>query len=1089
METVTSECPSGKTLAAFVDGNLDSEARQGVLAHAARCSRCAPTLLGATARAKGSNEDGRLFRKLIIGVVAAVALTCLSLFLRERLSVRDAAVEALVDAAERLSDRPFDGRLSGGFSYKPTRSNSRDARMHSDESTWAIAAAAAQIDKTDSHARGIAFLLMGDFDKAVVHLERATRTEPQNAVALSDLSTAYNERAKARHYVPDYAAALDTAEHAWRLKPTAESAWNRAIALSSMGLPDAAARAWGAVLQGNEDDVAWHREAQKRRADLHRVTVLDEWRRIAPQLIRWNGRNDRAIDDAIARFPAQSLIEFDTAILPRWAKARRNGDSVAAATEYRLARRVATALADSGERFALDAVTAIDRACRSETTCRSLAEVQVRYDDARQAIEAHDFNHASAVLADVIERFDEFHTPYAIASRFERATCLLHENRFGDARAAGETLQVRVDGRQYRTLEARVRWLAGLAMLHDARPEESIENYAAARQLFIDGRDAKFLASVELRLADAFEYAGDRDAAMVHRLETFDAMRTSGDTSELYLALFEAGTSISQQGWLHAADLLLSECVREAVDHRQTTVAALASMWRSTLSSRLGDLASAAEQARMAAVYSGQTSDPGQHALIAANLSQLVGTEIDTRRPVAGITETIRFFKVAGNRAWLPQLLRQRALIRRGHADVAGAETDFREAINISEEVLGDAAAATMREGFTADARANYEDLIRLLLDKGATRDALAYAERARLIGQGHPGKGDVLSPLSGMSPMKTAAVFEVEAHSVTVWLVKQNSVIVFRSHHPFDVASRIASAAEAKPSEETLSTLYDLLVRRWISHVATESDLMIVPPPQLAGVPFPALLDRRNGRALMDDYAIAIAPSLASAAEEPVTLLRSDPVLIVGDPAYQRLPRLPRSREEAVAIAKNYEHVTLLLDERATAENLVKNIDETAVFHFAGHAIANDLAPEMSSLMVAAENGEDVRVYVHELPKHRLPLKLVVLSACSTATNPSRGARGTLNLGRAFVDRGARAVIGTLRPIPDDIAATFSVKLHEALARGENVQQAMRSAQLHLRSAAKGDLTWASFCLVTGNPARKEVHAHDQSVENEVHR
>ena len=799
--------------------------------------------------------------------------------------------------------------------------------------------------------------------------------------------------------------------------------------------------------------------------------MLDEWRRVEPLLHKWNGPNDGAIEHAAVKFQAYSLEVFAVDILPRWAKAKLAGDAPSASSEYHLAGTIATALAAAGEQFPADTLAAIDRACDTRSACEAIAAAHVLYGDAQKSLDNQNFIRAAADAAGAQEAFDRVNSPCALATRFQAATCMVHQNHFADARVAAGSLGHALHGRRYGMLSARTLWLEGLALLHDARPEESIQRYQAARQIFERKGDVKDLAAIELRLADAFEYAGDPDQAMVHRGTSFEDMRSGGDTSELYLELFEAGTSLSQRGWPNAADVFLAESVQESVSRGRSAVAALACMWRATLSARRGDLASGAAQARMAAVYSVETVDPGQRALLKASATQLGAEAVDTREPAELVTDTIHFFAAAGNRAWLPQLLLQRALIHRRGGDLAAAEADYRQAISISEEVLDDAAPAAMRDGFTADVRSDFEDLIGILLDRGASREALAYAERARLIGRLHPGVGDALAPLARLAPTAAVAVLEMQPDRLTVWLVRRDSITVFRSGDTHGIGERIASAAEATPmTEETLSTLYDLLVRDWIGQVAPESQLTIVPPPVLGGVPFPALTDRYRHRALVDDYIVSIAPSLADSAEPPLTVSRDDALLIVGDPAYRQMPRLPRSRSEALTIAGKYANVQLLTDEQATATRFLSEIHSASVFHFAGHALVNDLAPEASSLMFASENGEDGRVYLHELTSEHVRLKLVILSACNTAMSRTGAARGTRNLARAFIDAGAGAVVGTLRPVDDDEAAQFSVELHDALVRGQTAPQAVRSAQLALKARSPVGMTWAAYCLIQGN-------------------
>jgi tetratricopeptide (TPR) repeat protein len=1069
MSDLIQDCPSPELLEKLRRGELDGSSRQQLIRHLATCSRCSRAFASAPDCGRPV-QDHKNSRRPTAALLIAVVFTSAPslLLLHEHQASTAGRLPTLAAALEKLSERPSDGRLSGNLRYKPAGKESRGS-SGSEDSQRLFSVAVGEIEFAGTHEQGVAYLVAHDFQKAVPILEQAARERPGDPFVLSDLSAAYEARGKIYGRANDYVAALDAAENAWRLRQAPETAWNRAIALSALNLTNAAERAWNIFL-ASDGDPDWQGEAVRRRTKLRQPTILDEWQRVEPLLQRWNGSNDRAVIDAATRFPGYALAAFETAILPRWAKARLAGDGAAASREYHLARTIAAGLAAGGEQLPGDAIDAIDRACTDPQQCAALASAHVLYGEAQTAIDNQDFTRATKEATQAQETFGLSGSPFALASRFQLASCMMHQNRFADARSAAAAMRQELDGKRYDALAALTFLLEGLAFLHDAKPEESIQRYEAAKQRFQQKGDLKNLAAVELRLADAYEYAGDPDHAMVYRAASFDDMHASGDTSELYLELFEAGTSLSQRGWPSAADVFLDESVRVAAAGGRPAVAALACMWRSTLSARRGDLSSAANYARTAAVYSAKTLDPSQQALLSASATQLGARAMDARETTDLVTDTIRFFLAAGNRAWLPQLLRQRALIHRGNGDLASAEADYRQAITITEEVLDDVAPAVMREGFTADRRADFEDLIGLLLDRDNSREALSYAERARLIGRRHPGDGDPLAPVARLGPTTTVALFEMQADSLTVWLVTHDSTTVFRSGSSHGIGQKVEAAARALPKDEALSTLYDLLVSDWIRHVTPESRLIIVPSPGLGGIPFPALLDRHRQRALVDDYVVSIASSLKDAAAPSSTVSRNDALLVVGNPAYEHLPRLPKSRNESLIVAGKYAHPRLLMEEQATARRFLSEIQSASVFHFAGHALVNDLVPEASSLMFAGENGEDGRVYVHELTSQHLHLKLVILSACSTAMSRTGAARGTQNLARAFIDAGAGAVVGTLWPVSDDAAAEFSVELHEALLRGQTAEQAVRSAQLTLKARAQGDRTWAAYCLIQGN-------------------
>ncbi len=1006
-----------------------------------------------------------------IGIPFIASVVLLGLIIRANLFTRVAqqgSVETLARAAAELNYRPIKARLSG-FAYRP------EARGHDRPSAKLYAAISEVLKGGDPHAVGIAFLLTGDAGKAVDFLETAARAEPRNALLLSDLSAAYDTRARNSTFIPDFVAALDAAERSWRLRPTPEAGWNRAMATEALHAARAAERAWSDFLH-IDAALSWRAEAEMHLAALRSTTESDEWRGIETQLPSRLDRDQVFIERAVHRLPAPALGYLEDILLPRWAKAHLNHERDEAGLR-RMGRIIGRTLADDGDSFGLDTIQAIDDACiNSSTACDQIARGIRRFAEGRDLMQRQAFAKASAAFVESSMTFDRLGSPYAFSARHRNSACLIHENRFDDAGQVAVGVIAKIGSRRYRTLLGRCLWHVGLIRLHEARPEESIAQYTTARQLFIEARDTADLAAIELLLADAYEYAGDRDVAMRHRVADLQAMQKSGDTSKLDLGLFEAGTSIASSGQLIAADYFLAESEHEAVDRRHFAIAALASMWRSTLSSRRAELTEASEQSRMAGVYWNRTTDPGQHALVGANVMQIAAASPRDMPPSEKVTETIRFFEQAGNRAWLPELLRQRALIHENEGNPGAAETDYRHAIDISEQTLDRAATATMRDGFATDVRANYEDMIRLLLRRRSSREALAFAERARLIGQQSSAGHDVLATIKALPRSMAAAVYEIQAGDVVVWLVTRDSVMLFKTSHANELEELTAASNSTFPPR-ALSRLYDLLMRDWISHLRPDADLVVIPPPELARVPFAALLNSDSGRSVVDDHSVTVAPNLASLMEPPVTLSASDAVLIVGDPSYRDLPILLRSRTEVERVAGRYSHPTVLRGAQATARNVSLYIGQATALHFSGHAVANDLVPEMSSLLLAPEDGvANSRIYVHELLQRRLPLKLVVLSACSTAKSRAGGARGSLTIGQAFLDGGARAVVGTLWPVSDEAAATFSVSLHAALARGDDVARATRFAQLHVRSIESGDSSWAAFYLLLGNAPNKEV-------------
>ncbi|HEX6087337.1 MAG TPA: hypothetical protein VF266_22590, partial [Thermoanaerobaculia bacterium] len=271
-----------------------------------------------------------------------------------------AGIAALTEASHAVSYRTVEGRLSGGFAYKPFRESVRA----DDVAVARLDAVASRIrlEDAEGHAGGVASLLKRDDERAVALLEKAVRRKPDNPFVISDLSAAYHTRALVRDHAPDHVAALDAAERAWHQRQTPETAWNRAVAISALHLAAPARRAWEDVLR-LEADPGWRLEAQRRKAALEGVTEAAEWSRLQTTL----EQDASARDAAIRRLPARALGHFEDELLPRWAKAQLNNDAQEAARIRGLARPIARVLAGEHEHFAADTLEAIDFACGSST--------------------------------------------------------------------------------------------------------------------------------------------------------------------------------------------------------------------------------------------------------------------------------------------------------------------------------------------------------------------------------------------------------------------------------------------------------------------------------------------------------------------------------------------------------------------------------------------------------------------------------------------------------------------------------------------------------------------------------------------------
>jgi CHAT domain-containing protein len=169
--------------------------------------------------------------------------------------------------------------------------------------------------------------------------------------------------------------------------------------------------------------------------------------------------------------------------------------------------------------------------------------------------------------------------------------------------------------------------------------------------------------------------------------------------------------------------------------------------------------------------------------------------------------------------------------------------------------------------------------------------------------------------------------------------------------------------------------------------------------------------------------------------------------------PASLGLSRLPGTGAEIAACAREWKGAPVLLMGRdATRENVRRALGtRPAVIHFAAHLLQRPEQPRGAMLALSIpESGEEQLVGPSEVARWRADQALVVLSGCSSGSAEARPGSGLLGMTRAWLMAGARAVVATGWPTPDD-AGTFFRRFYESLQQDENRDpaEALRSAQV----------------------------------------
>ena len=116
---------------------------------------------------------------------------------------------------------------------------------------------------------------------------------------------------------------------------------------------------------------------------------------------------------------------------------------------------------------------------------------------------------------------------------------------------------------------------------------------------------------------------------------------------------------------------------------------------------------------------------------------------------------------------------------------------------------------------------------------------------------------------------------------------------------------------------------------------------------------------------------------------------------------------------------------------------------------------------------MLGAGGGEDGLLTVEEISRLRLDRALVVLAACRTSDGTLRRGEGTLSLGRAFFEAGARTVIANLGGVRDEESAALFDRFYRHIAEGLPAGTALIQAKRERVRAGAPAASWASYQLL----------------------
>jgi CHAT domain-containing protein len=1017
-------------------------------------------------------------------VAAALAVSTWVYLQRER-PASTSPRQALVDAVG--AERVLDARLTGGFAYGSRRTPTRSPATPPDN--LRLLAAAGQLQKAveadpsavNLWSFGVAQLLLGRYDRAIRDLDDAIMLAPGNAQLYSDAASARLARAEALDGgVEDVARAIDAAEHALARDPSLiEALFNKAVALERAGLSDAAADAWTAYLAADPRS-EWASEARGRQTAL----------RAAPdarsECVEIQASAPARLADAADRCP-QEAREYAERLLSEWADATLEGQSAAASASLAIVERIASTLSvRRGDRLLLDAVAAIRRGGAPQAL---LARGHSTLERGRSLYGGDRRQEAFDCFRDARTLLRSGGSPYWLWAQQSLATVLTHRRKLSEVLALLSEVDRIAQARSYKAVRARAVWLTGVATLQLSDPSRALQHYHRAAELYEELGETANVSNLMNAAADSERILGDFARGWQSLSAALRNLNGVGDPTRRYLAYYNASLFSHREGLEYAALHYQRRALAVAKVRTGPVGIVEASINLAGILGRLGRIPDA-EAALTESTAMLPMLDTQPRAYMTARIAATRGEFLVARNPRQSIREldTALEHLATVEPAETPRLMLMRGQAFAGAGDEQHAVEAYLEGTRNFEERRRILQLDRQRISYSDEGWELYRRLVQQKVNANALDEALALSDRARA--RTRPGTGTPASVdgvRKALGPDRVLVYYVALDTEMHAWVISDASVRHLRLNVTAAdlqssaalIARAVASRGSAAVLDRELRSIHDAVVAPLALPPSTR-EIVVAPVGPLRMLPFAALRDGA-GRHLVQTASIVVASSLSEVEATAAPSSGASPqVLVVGEPLTDRakwpqMAALPFAGREADAVAAFYDHPALLTRGTATKAALLSRLPSADVFHFAGHAVANEDFPELSRLLLSATTADDGELPAAELDGSRLrPGSTVVLSACSTGFGPVRRAAGVQSLAQAFLSKGAGSVIAASWDVEDFDTSELMIAFHRRLSQGASPAESLRSAQTTLIAAGKPVSAWAGFTVFGGAASQR---------------
>lgn len=874
-------------------------------------------------------------------------------------------------------------------------------------------------DAASYHALGKLYLLQREPNKAIEFLERAVKSDTNNAQIYADLGAAFLEKARLElerngsggegKPLEDFGRSLENLKRALEIDPDLlEPLFNRALVHSYQGLTEAAKADWHAYLERDANS-KWAAEARDR------LKLLEDAQ----------SRNSQN-SDAFETFMRAYRAGDDAAA---WEVYRSNHSSSGNAITNELIERFlaenATTASKSDNLRALAYLGQLELRQTNDPYTSDLARIYSSVTSQTRLLLAtarQEVTKGRPLLGQ--SRIDEASRYFESArSAFERARDVPELLAVETTMAHGAVLQPNLT--QGQKLLARIipaceskgyKWLLAEALGLRAHIQTNLNNYSEAigdanraLQIFQELKDVRNTLGAFFQLAGLYLFLNDSETSFAF-LRRAMALAQADGVSRMQLWGVHIATSLNLTALrlYRAAFDYQNEALQLALQSGQPLYISRSYQFVGMTYGLLQqfDLAStslrkAYEQGRPLA-----HERNGQNMMASASLrlGDLYRRSGDQANALAAYDESLRLYEGLefNHYSYLVHKGRFLSYLAQNNDALASQEllTVFRLFNEYREKILAERQSTFFfdREQDTCDLAIDFT-YFRL----GDRNRAFDYSEicRARSLRElmrrgaevtSGPGGLDLRSkpgapeedalPLNALEisrqlPEEVQLVeFALLEKKIVIWLITRSGV--FPTSVDIDAAKLtdlVVSTVgqirkrDEKAAAEGLKSLYSQLIEPIRGQLDANKVICFVPDKILHYVPFAALISNSSGHYLAQDYGVMVSPSAAILIDSSTKAKawpagQEERLLAVGNPKFERAPNsrlldLPEAEREVEGIIRDYPLHNVLLKHQATRASVIDQLIRANVAHFAAHYEIDPRSTLSSKLLLAPGPGD----------------------------------------------------------------------------------------------------------------------------------